>query len=68
MNTGVGRARVGQWYLRWDQGIIVCVTGYDERTGMIRVQTARGDADEIPDETWTVLPLGFADCPSAVAQ
>ena len=65
MNMGVGRARVGQWYLRWDQGIIFRVIGYDERTGLIHVQTLHGQAIEISDETWTVLPLGFADSASA---
>jgi len=63
MNTGVGRARVGQWYLRWDKGEAFQVTGYDEPSHTIEIQTFDGDVDEIDEETWTALPLGLAEPP-----
>ena len=63
MNNGVGTARVGQWYLRWDKGEIFQVTGCDKQAGTIEIQTFDGDLDEIDDETWRVLPLGLAEPP-----
>lgn len=63
MNTGVGRARIGQWYLRWDKGEIFQVTGYDDKSRTIEIQTFGGDLDEIDAETWTALPLGLAEPP-----
>lgn len=63
MNAGVGRAQIGQWYLRWDKGEIFQVTGYDEESGTIEVQAFDGDLDEIDEETWSELPLGLAEPP-----
>jgi len=63
MNNGVGSARVGQWYLRWDKGEIFQVTGCDKQAGTIEIQTFDGDLDEIDDESWRVLPLGLAEPP-----
>ncbi len=70
MSTAVGCARVGQWYTRWDKGEIFQVTGYDEGSRCIEIQTFDGDLDEIDLETWSALPLAFAeqpeDCTGAV--
>ena len=63
MNNGVGSARIGQWYARWDKGEIFQVTGCDKEAGTIEVQTFDGDLDEIDDQTWRVLPLGLAEPP-----
>jgi hypothetical protein len=63
MNTGVGRARVGQWYLRWDKGEIFQVTGCDPSARTIEIQTFDGDLDEFDEETWATLPLGLAEPP-----
>lgn len=63
MTNGVGSARVGQWYLRWDKGEIFQVAGYDEQARTIEIQTFDGDLDEIDEETWRVLPLGLAEPP-----
>ena len=63
MNTGVGRARIGQWYTRWDKGEIFQVVGYDERSRSIEVQTFDGDLDEIDLETWAGLPLAITEPP-----
>ncbi len=63
MNNGVGSARIGQWYLRWDRGEIFQVTGYDQEARSIEIQTFDGDLDEIEGETWRVLPLGLAEPP-----
>jgi hypothetical protein len=63
MNTGVGRARIGQWYTRWDKGEIFQVVGYDSKSRTIETQTFDGDLDEIDLETWAGLPLGFAEPP-----
>lgn len=63
MNTGVGKPRIGQWYLRWDKGEAFQVTGIDEHSKTIEVQTFDGDLDELDEDTWRVLPLGFAEPP-----
>jgi hypothetical protein len=63
MNTGVGRARVGKWYQRWDKGEIFQVTGYDEASGTIEIQTFDGDLDEIDEGIWKELPLDLAEPP-----
>lgn len=63
MNTGVGRARIGQWYRRWDKGEIFQVTGVDQQSKAVEVQTFDGDLDEIDQEAWTSLPLGLAEPP-----
>lgn len=63
MNTGVGRARIGQWYTRWDKGEIFQVVGYDPNSRMIETQTFDGDVDEVDLETWIGLPLAFAEPP-----
>jgi hypothetical protein len=63
MNTGVGGARIGQWYTRWDKGEIFQVVGYDSKSRTIETQTFDGDLDEIDLETWAGLPLGFAEPP-----
>jgi Family of unknown function (DUF6763) len=63
MNTGVGRARIGQWYTRLDKGEIFQVTGYDPDSRSVEVQTFDGDLDEIDLETWSALPLGFVEPP-----
>ena len=63
MSRSVGRARVGQWYLRWDKGEIFQVTGYDEASSTIEIQTFDGDLDEIDEDAWRELPLGLAEPP-----
>ncbi|HUN25758.1 MAG TPA: DUF6763 family protein [Steroidobacteraceae bacterium] len=63
MDTGVGRARIGQWYTRWDKGETFQVTGYDERSGTVEIQNFDGDLDEIDAEAWAIMPLGFVEPP-----
>lgn len=63
MNTGVGRARIGQWYTRWDKGEIFQVVGYDAESRTIEVQDFDGDLDEIDEDTWMALPLALAEPP-----
>lgn len=63
MNTGVGRAQIGQWYARWDKGESFQVTGCDEDSRTIEIQTLDGDLDEIDEETWAALPLALAEQP-----
>ena len=63
MNTGVGRARIGQWYTRWDKGEIFQVVGYDGASRTVEVQTFDGDLDEIDEESWAGLPLALAEPP-----
>jgi hypothetical protein len=43
---------VDQWYLRDDTGERFVVTGYDEETGSVEIQTAEGDVDELDEEVW----------------
>ena len=63
MNTGVGRARIGQWYARLDKGEIFRVTGLDEESHTIEIQTFDGDLDEIDEESWVLMPLTFTETP-----
>jgi hypothetical protein len=63
MNTGVGRARIGQWYTRGDKGEIFQVVGYDPSSRTIETQTFDGDLDEVDLETWAGLPLALAEPP-----
>jgi hypothetical protein len=63
MNVGVGRARIGQWYTRWDKGEIFQVVGYDPDSRTVETQTFDGDLDEIDFETWVGLPLALAEPP-----
>ena len=63
MNTHVGNARIGQWYQRWDKGEIFQVTGVDEVSGTIEIQSFGGDIDELDELTWRALPLTLAEPP-----
>jgi hypothetical protein len=63
MNTGVGRAQIGQWYVHWDKGEIFQVIGLDAHSRTIEIQTFDGDVDEIDEDTWLTLPLGLAEPP-----
>ncbi len=62
MNS-VGRARIDQWYQRQDKGEAFLVTGYDDKSRTIEIQTFDGDVDEIDEEVWSTLPLEFAEPP-----
>ncbi len=48
---------IGQWYVHRDKGEMFRVTGYDEPTHTIEIQTFDGDLDEIDEEAWSALPL-----------
>ena len=50
MNEQVGAARIGQWYQHLDKGEMFVVTGIDDRSGAIEIQTFDGDLDEIEAE------------------
>ena len=63
MNTGVGRALIGQWYRHLDKGEIFQVVGLDSEAQSIVTQSFDGDIDEISEENWITLPLGFAEPP-----
>lgn len=67
MNTGVGRARIGRWYLHWDQGEIFKVIDLDPEARTIEIQTFDGDFGEIDWDSWIALPLGFAEPPEGWA-
>jgi hypothetical protein len=61
MNEQVGPARIGQWYQHLDKGEMFVVTGIDDRSGAIEIQTFDGDLDEIEANAWNALPLEFAE-------
>jgi hypothetical protein len=63
MDRRVRRARIGKWYLRRDTSAIFQVTGYDDTSRTIEIQTVDGDLDEIEMEVWRVLPLDLVDLP-----
>ena len=61
--TASCHAQTGQWYLREDTAEMFQVTGYDELSRTIEIQTADGDLDEFDEESWQDLPLTFAEPP-----
>ncbi len=63
MNTSVGRARIGQWYLHSDKGELFQVIGLDLQARTIETQNFDGDVDEIDEDSWTMLPLDLAEPP-----
>jgi hypothetical protein len=63
MNKGIDQERIGQCYLRWDNGEIGQVTGRDEGSRTIEIQSFAGEIDEIEEECWAMLPLGLAQPP-----
>lgn len=56
MAAAVGLARVGRWYVRWEEEIFR-VTGYDEAAHTVEIETLDGDLDEIDEETWAALAV-----------
>lgn len=54
---------VDQWYLRDDTGQRFLVTGYDERSGSIEIQTSEGDLDELDREMWRSTTMRPVDPP-----
>ena len=63
MNRRLRHAQIGRWYLRRDIGEIFQVTGYDERSRTIEIQTSDGDLDEIEREIWREIPLELVEPP-----
>jgi hypothetical protein len=63
MNTIDWPPQIGTWYLRWDKNEIFQVTGHDEKSQRIAVQTYAGDVGEIDKPTWDSLSVGLADPP-----
>jgi hypothetical protein len=63
MNERVGAAHVGQWYQHLDKGEMFVVTGIDDRSGAIEVQSFDGDLDEIEANVWNALPLELVETP-----
>lgn len=63
MNTGVGWARVGEWYVRWDVGELFQVTGYHGERHASLIESFDGETYEIDDDTWSVLPLAAVQPP-----
>jgi Family of unknown function (DUF6763) len=63
MSTGVGPARIGQWYARWDKGETFQVIGNDEASRTVQIQTFDGDLDQIDADSWATLPLALAPQP-----
>lgn len=60
MNARVGPAEIGQWYLHRDKGEMFRVTGYDDGSRTIEIQTFGGDVDEIDADGWYAMPLELA--------
>jgi hypothetical protein len=63
MNTGIGRAQLGRWYRHLDKGEIFRVVGLDTESRSIVIQNVDGELDEIDEESWVTLPLGWAEPP-----
>jgi uncharacterized protein DUF6763 len=63
MNRRAHHAQIGQWYLRRDLGEIFQVTGYDDHSRTIEIQTSDGDLDEIEGELWRQMSLELIEPP-----
>jgi len=63
MISAVSRPQIGQWYEREDPAEFFQVTGIDERARTIEVQSLNGDIGEIDCDTWSILPLSYAQPP-----
>jgi hypothetical protein len=57
------RPRIGQWYARRDTREVFQVTGLDERSRTVEVQTSDGNLDEIELKEWRGLPVVLTDPP-----
>jgi hypothetical protein len=55
--------QVGQWYTRLDIKEDFLVTGCDDKSCTIEMQTINGDLDEIDAENWNTLTLVLAEPP-----
>lgn len=58
----MGRARIGQWYTRWDNGETFQVIELDS-AGTIEMRTFDGDLFGTAEAVWSLLPLGLTDSP-----
>jgi Family of unknown function (DUF6763) len=56
-------ARIGQWYLRRDTGEIFLVTGFDDVSRTVEIQTSDGDLDEVEEAAWQDWPIALAEPP-----
>lgn len=63
MNFAIGMAQIGQWYTNLDTSGLFFVTGYDEKSRTIEVQSVDGDVSEIDEETWGTQALRFSEQP-----
>jgi hypothetical protein len=59
----VHHARIGQWYLRRDIGEFFQVTGYDDGSRTIEIQTSDGGLAEIETKLWRKKPLELVEPP-----
>ena len=63
MNLAISAAQIGQWYMNFETDDQFFVTGYDQKSRTIEVQSADGDVSEIDEETWGTLPLRLSEQP-----
>jgi hypothetical protein len=63
MNAKTAPPRIGQWYIRLDKGESFLVTGYDDRSRSIEIQSFDGDLDEIDADMWAGLPVAPTEPP-----
>jgi len=63
MNAKISPPNIGQWYIRLDKGESFLVTGYDDRTRSIEIQSFDGDLDEIDADMWAGLPVAPTEPP-----
>jgi hypothetical protein len=57
------RPRIGQWYARRDTREVFQVTGLDERSRTVEVQTSDGSLDEIEFKQWRVIRVILTEPP-----
>jgi hypothetical protein len=56
-------SRIGQWYQRRDTGEVFLVTGFDDRSRTVEIQTSDGDLDEVEESAWRDWPIALAEPP-----
>ena len=63
MISAVSGPQIGQWYERENPAETFQVTGIDDRTQTVEIQSLNGDIGEIDRDTWSALPLSYAEPP-----
>jgi hypothetical protein len=68
MSARVRRPRIGQWYARRDTHEVFQVTGLDDHSRTVEVQTSDGNLDEIEMKQWRTIPVILTEPPDDLSE